>query len=493
MPGEETIRLARLVTMRSDPGVSTYTLRPGLALEYLGDDIALLDASGNETNRVIGETADAVRVLLTRRHATPDEIGASEAVMTELLSKGLVEVVRTPSRRGVIAAGAAGVTALALPTHVAAESANGAGGLAPQIPGAPTNLSVTNGDSAVQVSFTPGSDGGAEITNYEYSTDGGVTWVALSPADATSPIVITTTSHDGSPLVNGTTYSIMLRARNSDNETGTASTAVSATPAAAVTGGTTAVATVDGVEYRVHTFSTSGSLVVNTATSIEYLVVGGGGAGGGLITTPSRAAGGGGGGGGLRQGQFTALAAATYTIAVGSGGSASSGATGASGQPSSFHTIESAGGGGGGKAGGVGSNGVAGGSGGGGGSGSGSGGAGNTPSVTPSQGNSGGNGDTTGGGGGGGAGGAGSNASGSTRGNRGAGTASTITGNSTFYSRGGHGGSVGVGIGSGGPASGTGGGGGGAGFDEELESASASVGENGTVIVRYRIPQQIWP
>jgi hypothetical protein len=89
-------------------------------------------------------------------------------------------------------------------------------------PSAPSIDSITAGDGQLSVAFTaPSSNGGSAITDYEYSTDNGVTWV--SAASTSSPIVIT-------GLSNGTSYSVKLRAINSVGE-GTASSAVSGTPA----------------------------------------------------------------------------------------------------------------------------------------------------------------------------------------------------------------------------------------------------------------------
>jgi hypothetical protein len=89
-------------------------------------------------------------------------------------------------------------------------------------PSAPSVGSVTAGDGQLSVAFTaPSSNGGSAITDYEYSTDNGVTWV--SAASTSSPIVIT-------GLSNGTSYNVKLRAINSVGE-GTASSAVSGTPA----------------------------------------------------------------------------------------------------------------------------------------------------------------------------------------------------------------------------------------------------------------------
>jgi hypothetical protein len=87
-------------------------------------------------------------------------------------------------------------------------------------PPAPTALIATPLSSSAQIAFTdPISNGGATITNYEYSTNNGSSWQALSPTDATSPITIP-------GLANGTTYAIKIRAVNSFGS-GTASESVS--------------------------------------------------------------------------------------------------------------------------------------------------------------------------------------------------------------------------------------------------------------------------
>jgi titin len=97
-------------------------------------------------------------------------------------------------------------------------------------PGAPTSLVATAGNASASIAFTaPTSNGGATITNYEYSTDNGTTWKAFSPVDATTPVVITIRSDAATGLVNGTIYNVKLRAVNTAG-TGTASTAVSVTP-----------------------------------------------------------------------------------------------------------------------------------------------------------------------------------------------------------------------------------------------------------------------
>jgi len=77
------------------------------------------------------------------------------------------------------------------------------------VPDAPTNLVASyNGSGSVSIAFTPGSDGGLTISNYQYSLDCGVTFVPLNPVDEISPIII-------SGLTNGQTYCIELKAVNS--------------------------------------------------------------------------------------------------------------------------------------------------------------------------------------------------------------------------------------------------------------------------------------
>lgn len=95
-------------------------------------------------------------------------------------------------------------------------------------PGAPTINSITTSDRQLSVVFTEGTNTGSAVTKYQYSTDGGSTWRDRSAGTIASPIVIATTSSSNSNLVNGTSYSIKIRAFNTMG--GTESTDVSATP-----------------------------------------------------------------------------------------------------------------------------------------------------------------------------------------------------------------------------------------------------------------------
>jgi hypothetical protein len=265
------------------------------------------------------------------------------------------------------------------------------------------------------------------------------------------------------------------------------------------TGGTITDITVGNVNYRVHTFTSTGNFVVTNGGPVEYFIVGGGGGGG-------RGGGGnhgGGGAGGLLTASTT-VTPQTYTVTVGAGGTFN-----AQGANSVFAGQTAVGGGFGGTGGGT-FNGGAGGSGGGGGSTSpspqGLGGAG-----TAGQGNAGGNGAQSpsfscGGGGGAGAVGGNGVASGvgAGAGSGGIGIQSSFNGTATYYAGGGGGAAgnfggavVGVGgLGGGGAGAyaantypgtsgttNTGGGGGGGTFNQS--ASSGLPGGSGIVMIRY--------
>ena len=71
--------------------------------------------------------------------------------------------------------------------------------------------------------------------------------------------------------------------------------------------------TVDGI-YNIHTFTSSGSLVIEGSRDMDILIVAGGGGGGG------GRAGGGGGAGGVIYKTNQLFTAGTYNITVGNGG-----------------------------------------------------------------------------------------------------------------------------------------------------------------------------
>ena len=261
-------------------------------------------------------------------------------------------------------------------------------------------------------------------------------------------------------------------------------------------GGTETTYTSNNINYKVHTFTSSGTFTVSNSGEVDYLVIAGGGSGGAQH-------GGGGGAGGYRAGSNFSVPAGSYSITVGAGGAFATGASpnsGSSGTNSVFSSITSLGGGWGeGWSAGAGNTAGSGGSGGGA-SLNGTGGAG-----TSGQGYAGGSSTSSstfpnGGGGGGGSAGVGEDSINLSRaGNGGSGTASTITGTSVTRAGGGGGGShspyaIGTG-GSGGGGDGgignsgagvagvvnTGSGGGGSGSN----ASNSGAGASGIVILRY--------
>jgi uncharacterized repeat protein (TIGR02543 family) len=81
----------------------------------------------------------------------------------------------------------------------------------PSAPSTPTALSSVGGNTEAYILFTQSGT----VTNYEYSTDNGVTFVAFNPPQIYSPVNITALSSNGAtPLTNGTTYTVKLKAVN---------------------------------------------------------------------------------------------------------------------------------------------------------------------------------------------------------------------------------------------------------------------------------------
>lgn len=139
-------------------------------------------------------------------------------------------------------------------------------------PDVPTSLSAESLDSSARISFTAGQDGGSPITNYMYSLNGGP-YVALNPADGTSPITIP-------GLTNGTTYTVALKAVNAAG-TSNASTSVTVTPVAAPSAPTNVSATLENAQSTV---SWDASVNNGGSTIIDYVVTAS--PGGNTCTTP---------------------------------------------------------------------------------------------------------------------------------------------------------------------------------------------------------------
>jgi len=184
-------------------------------------------------------------------------------------------------------------------------------------------------------------------------------------------------------------------------------------------GGVVSYETVNGVNYKIHTFLTSDTFTAfsrlsgTSTVSLQYLTVAGGGGGGWSVTNSG--AGGGGAGGVLTGTNFVINVGQVYPIIIGAGGSGIKGSTTNGGNTESFGIIPVGGGRGGGAL--PGSPPLSGGSGGG----ADGGGSTSVGIGTVGQGNNGGSGGTgtsgqQGAGGGGGAGAAGGNRSGGTAG-----------------------------------------------------------------------------
>jgi hypothetical protein len=181
------------------------------------------------------------------------------------------------------------------------------------VPDAPFITGIQPINQGLIVNFTQGSNGGSPIINYLYSTDNETTFRTFSPVDITSPLIILTLSSDGTTfLTNGTSYSIIIQAINSvDNSP--SSNAVSATPTPNTT--------------NTYINSTTWTVPANVYRVTYTLVGGGGGSGAGGT---SSGAGGGGGGGMVLSNTSSVIPGQNYGISIGSGGN---GGTAAGGLP----------------------------------------------------------------------------------------------------------------------------------------------------------------
>jgi hypothetical protein len=109
------------------------------------------------------------------------------------------------------------------------------------------------------------------------------------------------------------------------------------------TGGVVTTVIENGIRYRVHTFTSSGTLTVTNAGKMEVLSVAGGGGGSGNFYDD----GAGGGGGGLIYNTDYSVTTGNKTVTIGAGGAASDGGQGGDGGNSVFDSLTAIGGGGG--------------------------------------------------------------------------------------------------------------------------------------------------
>ncbi|MDQ2838125.1 MAG: fibronectin type III domain-containing protein [Actinomycetota bacterium] len=107
-------------------------------------------------------------------------------------------------------------------------------------PSAPKNLSTTAGDGSIDLTFdVPDNSGGAAISGYEVSSDGGNSW-ATATTTGSGPFTTTV-----SGLTNGTSYALQVRADNSIGN-GTVATADPTIPDVAPAAPTDLTATANG-------------------------------------------------------------------------------------------------------------------------------------------------------------------------------------------------------------------------------------------------------
>lgn len=92
------------------------------------------------------------------------------------------------------------------------------------LPSSPTISSISGGSGQAIVSYSTGTTGNATVINYEYSIDGGNTWISIGSTD--NPLIIT-------GLINGISYDIEIRPITPYG-IGGSSNAVSVTPEAPV-------------------------------------------------------------------------------------------------------------------------------------------------------------------------------------------------------------------------------------------------------------------
>jgi hypothetical protein len=136
-------------------------------------------------------------------------------------------------------------------------------------PPAPISLSGVGGYQAIYVLFTQSGNGGSAITNYEYSTDDGATFIAFSPAQTFSPVAITTLSSDGTTaLTNGNAYTVKLKAVNSVGASIDPSDSVSVTTTTNTLNTTNLLVELDA--NNASSYSGSGSTWTNLRSSGSY-------------------------------------------------------------------------------------------------------------------------------------------------------------------------------------------------------------------------------
>ena len=103
---------------------SRYALAPGVIVEDLGDDTAVLVPQSTE---VLALSGDAAVVL--RRIREGESVDGAPGIVSDLVARGVIQPVAGMSRRGLVRAGAiglgAGILVMTTPTVAAASSPAG--------------------------------------------------------------------------------------------------------------------------------------------------------------------------------------------------------------------------------------------------------------------------------------------------------------------------------------------------------------------------------
>jgi predicted RNA-binding protein with TRAM domain len=267
--GSGTPSATSSVTTPSAPGA------PTVSSVTAGDGSALISFSPGDTG---GSPITGYEYQLTTDGPWADATSLSSPILVPGLTNG------TDYSVSVRADNAVGPGAASSPQSVTPAT----------VPGAPAIVgdTVAGSDSQLDAAFSaPTSDGGSAITTYEYSTDGGATWATRSTGSTESPLVIGTLSSDGTtPLVDGQTYQVELRAVNalgagtaSAFATGIAETTPSAPTISTVAAGSGALtvtfapasnggAAITNYQYQLESGSSTGSWT-DTGTLGERFVI----------------------------------------------------------------------------------------------------------------------------------------------------------------------------------------------------------------------------
>ncbi|MGH9105553.1 MAG: beta strand repeat-containing protein [Acidimicrobiales bacterium] len=137
-------------------------------------------------------------------------------------------------------------------------------------PSQPVITATARGNASIDVTYSEGPTGGSPVTSYQYSTDGGTTWYTASPVG--NPLVLTALSTNGiSPVVNGTSYPVEIRAVNAVGAS-VASAPINVAPAAAPSAPDVTLTPADGlISVSLSVPNNGGSPV----TRIDYSLNGG--------------------------------------------------------------------------------------------------------------------------------------------------------------------------------------------------------------------------